>query len=61
MWEAIWLSAISAQVPILHEVSLEDGRKPDLELTVENDAASINIIGDIIAASDAGLPAATAE
>jgi len=55
MWEAVWLSVISQQTQISHEVELEDGRRPDLEFTIANGATTLNIVGDVTAVSDAGL------
>lgn len=51
------LDALSRVGALRHEIELDNGRRPDFELTLAGEAAGAVVIGDVTAVSDAGLDA----
>ncbi|MHB8283503.1 MAG: hypothetical protein ACYDD1_02395 [Caulobacteraceae bacterium] len=57
MWELVMLDGLSRAGDLRHEIALQNGRRPDFEMTLGNVSQSTLVIGDITAVSDAGLDA----
>lgn len=56
MWELVMLNALAGVGELRHEVELQNGRRPDIELTVTpKNGKPFMIIGDVASVSDAGL------
>lgn len=56
MWEVIWLDVLSRGSALMYEQPLDDGRKPDFRIELEdNDKRNITLIGDVRTVSDSGL------
>lgn len=55
LWEVVVLDALSRVSPILHEQSLQDGRRPDFGFSLLVGGQTVDVIGDITCVSDSGL------
>lgn len=56
MWELVMLNALAGVGELRHEVELQNGRRPDIELTITpENGEPFMIIGDVASVSDAGL------
>lgn len=57
MWELLVLDALSFVGALKHEICLPNGRRPDIELTLEAGSpdSAIKIVADVASVSDAGL------
>ena len=52
MWEAVVLSGFMSQPDFVHEVPLENGRKPDFQFRLPD--SGIPVVGDVTSVSDKG-------
>ena len=56
MWELMLLEALSKSGTLRHETELSDGRRPDIELTIESAVGlPLLVVGDITTISDINL------